>query len=123
MIRGVVTPEREAVVSLNVHSLDGNDQQVEAVIDTGFNDFLTLPPQLVSALRLPYAASTEAKLADGSIVEVPYFRAKVMWDGTLRNVLILALEGAPLVGMSLLYRYDLHIRVLEGGTVTITAAY
>ncbi|MEX2140717.1 MAG: hypothetical protein WD894_15755 [Pirellulales bacterium] len=59
MIRGVVTPEREAVVSLDLHGPDDNDEQVDAVIDTGFNDFLTLPPQLVSALNLPFAASTK----------------------------------------------------------------
>jgi predicted aspartyl protease len=84
VIHGVVTPQREAVIKLNVQDLDGNDQQIEAVIDTGFDDFLTLPPQLVSALRVPYAAWAEAKLADGSIVEAPYYRATVIWDGTLR---------------------------------------
>ena len=28
-------------------------------------------------------------------------------------------EGDPLVGMALLYGFDLHIKVLEGGQVTI----
>jgi len=49
MIRGVVTSQREAVIQLSVAGLD-LEEVVEAVIDTGFNDFLSLPPALIEAL-------------------------------------------------------------------------
>ena len=42
------------------------DFSINFVIDTGFNDYLTLPPQAVSAMNLPLYSSTSARLADGS---------------------------------------------------------
>jgi predicted aspartyl protease len=42
------------------------DFSLDFVIDTGFNDHLTLPPQAVSAMNLPLYSTTEARLADGS---------------------------------------------------------
>jgi len=54
MISGWVNSYREAIVHLPVRSLDGREQGIEAVIDTGFNGYLTLPPDLISALNLPF---------------------------------------------------------------------
>jgi clan AA aspartic protease len=119
MITGVVTPYREAVIRLRVRGPAGNEEEVEAVIDTGFNRFLTLPSSLISLLGLPFEASTQATLADGRAVPMDYYRASVLWDGQDRAILVLAAEGGPLVGMSLLYGYDLRMRVVDGGLVTI----
>ena len=122
MIQGIVTPEREAVIRLTVRGgPQGQEQEVEAVIDTGFNDYLTLPPYLVAALGLPFAAPTRATLADGSEVEMNYHRATVVWGGALRYVLVLACEGGSLVGMSLLYGHEMYVHVVDGGLVTIKA--
>ena len=54
MIEGTVNASREAVVPLTVASPAGRMQPIDAVIDTGFNGFLTLPAALVSELRLPF---------------------------------------------------------------------
>jgi hypothetical protein len=43
----------------------------------------------------------------------------VIWDGQYRNIPVNQAETDPLVGMSLLYGYDLRIRAVEGGKVTI----
>jgi hypothetical protein len=43
VIAGIVTPNREATVLLTVFSSGGQQQQIEAMVDTGFNLFLTLP--------------------------------------------------------------------------------
>ncbi len=40
---------------------------MEAIIDTGFNGFLTLPPALVAALGLPWLCRQQGQLADGSV--------------------------------------------------------
>lgn len=121
MIQGVVTPDREAVIRLVVRGSQGQEHEVEAVIDTGFNDYLTLPPDLVTALGLPFAAPTQATLADGSVAQMNYHRATVVWDGAPRSALVLACEGGALVGMSLLYGYDLYVQAVDGGIVTIKA--
>ncbi|WP_179130992.1 hypothetical protein [Candidatus Entotheonella palauensis] len=44
-----------------------------------------------------------------------------MWDGALRRLAVDAAETDPLVGMSLLYGYELTIQVQEGGRVIIQA--
>lgn len=119
MIQGIVTPEREALIRLIVRGPQGQ-VEVEAVIDTGFNDFLTLSPLMVAGLGLPFEAPTQATFADGSTVSMHYHRASVDWDGAPRSILVLAADGGPLVGMSLLYGYDLFIETVDGGMVTIT---
>lgn len=119
MIRGVVTPQREAIIRIRIFGSVGQEDEVGAVLDTGFNDFLALPPALVTAMGLPFAAPLLAALADGTVVELSCYRAAVHWDGQRRDVLVVACDGRPLVGMSLLYGYDLHIEAVDGGLVTI----
>jgi len=45
----------------------------------------------------------------------------VIWDGTRRIVEIDAVDTDPLIGMGLLYGYDIRIQAIEGGSVTIEA--
>lgn len=54
MIEGVVNAAYEAVVTLILHGPGGRTREIEAVIDTGYNGFLTLPAALVAELRLPF---------------------------------------------------------------------
>jgi hypothetical protein len=42
------------------------DFQIEFVVDTGFNDYLTLPPQAINAMNLPQYSNTSVRLADGT---------------------------------------------------------
>ncbi len=63
MIKGVVNDAYEAVVRLTVQGPSGQSQEIEAVIDTGYNGFLTLPPALVTELGLVYRDRSRATLA------------------------------------------------------------
>lgn len=119
MIVGGVNAAREAVVQLKVRGATGTERTLEAAIDTGFNDELTLPRQLIAELGLAYAAPAQAALAGGQIVEMDYFRATVVWDGRARETLILEVAGTPLVGMGLLEGHRVTLDVLPGGRVTI----
>ena len=65
MIDGAVNAAYEAVVPIAVRGPAGRVRDIEAVIDTGYNGFLTLPPVLVGALGLPFVTSGQAILADG----------------------------------------------------------
>ncbi len=51
---GTVNAELEPLLRLVVRDAGGQAHDVEAVVDTGFNGFLTLPPALIAALRLPW---------------------------------------------------------------------
>ena len=119
MIEGVVNAAREAVVPLTVASPEGRTHPIDAVIDTGFNGFLTLPAALVSELRLPFVARSRATLANGSEDFFDIHNAVVIWDGQARQVLTDVADTDPLAGMSLLDGHSLFVEVEEGGRVAI----
>ena len=91
------------------------------MIDTGFNRFLTLPPTLVAELALPFIGVSRVVLANGSEETLDMHDVTVLWDGQLRDVDTFVTDATPLVGMSLLDGYALHMRVRDGGRVTIPA--
>jgi clan AA aspartic protease len=119
MITGVVTSSREAVIHVLVRGAHDQEAEVEAVIDTGFTGFLTLPARLIARLGLPFAGTTRAALADGSEVSMDVFEATVLWGDQDRGVVVLAAEGAALVGMALLSGYRVTLEVQDRGAVRI----
>ena len=121
MIEGVVNDAFEPVIPLAVQGLSGQSRDIEAVIDTGFNGFLTLPPPLVAELELPFLSVGRATLADGSEKAYDVYGAAVLWDGQCRYIEADAADASPLVGMRLLDGHDLNIAVERGGRVVIQA--
>jgi clan AA aspartic protease len=117
---GYVTDSREAVLPITVRGPSRLPRQIEAVIDTGFNGHLALPPESVAVLGLPFHSDSTATLADDTEVMLPLHTGQVEWDGTERRVFVLSAAGSPLLGMSLLYGSRLVVDVIEGGPVTIT---
>ena len=102
---------------------DGRSADIEAVIDTGFDGHLLLPPSVVSSLSLPRIGSARPTLADGSIVLMTVHVAEVLWHGRSRPVRVLAAgqgpSGGALVGMALLRGSRLRVDVVPGGSVLV----
>ncbi len=119
MITGTVNPFHEAVVRLLLRAASGQQQEIEAVLDTGFSGSLTLPPHMIETLGLPFRSRGGAILADGSEATFDIYAAVVVWDGLPRPVLVEAADTDPLLGMALLHGHDLHIQVVDGGHVTV----
>jgi clan AA aspartic protease len=119
MIRGIVTSAREAVILLAVRGPSGLEETVEAVIDTGFDGSLTLPPPLIARLQLAWRRRGRALLADGSESLLDIHEGSVLWDGRLVRVAIDSVDTVPLIGMSLLEGYALTVEVCVNGGVTI----
>ena len=120
MIAGMVNTNREATIRLLVRGPQGHQQEIEAIIDTGFTGFLTLPPILVATLGLTWLCRQPGILADGRVEYFNVYVATVIWDGQPRTVEVEAADTEPLVGM-ILEHHALRIDVLNGGLVTITA--
>jgi clan AA aspartic protease len=96
-----------------------SEVEIECVIDTGFEGFLTLPSAIVADLGLPYLININANLANNSSVETDVYLATVIWNGVERNVAVLAMGRRPLIGTALLEDYHLSIDFCEGGTVLV----
>ena len=62
MITGHVTSAREAIIRIAVRGAGAREETIDAIIDTGFDGFLTLPASFVSHLALPFAGATKAAL-------------------------------------------------------------
>ena len=121
MIEGVVNEWTEAVVTLAARGPSGRIAQVDVVVDTGFSDFLFLPPSLVSELELSNETSQDYVLADGSMTKVDIYDIWALWDGRWIDVVAGVTDSTPLVGMLMLEGHDLNIEVEVGGRVTIRA--
>ena len=119
MITGVVTDDRQAIIHLMVRGPTGQEQEIEAIIDTGFDGWLSLPSSLIVRLGLLWRRRGRALLADGRESVFDIYEATVVWDGEVRRIPVDEAETAPLVGMSLLEGYELIVQVRSGGNVII----
>ena len=118
MIKGVVDADEGRIV-VRVRGPRGHEQEVEAVIDTGYTASLTLPPAIVAALGLRWRSVDRFTLADGSECLFDVYVAKVDWDGKVRTILVDEADADPLVGMRLLKGHELKMQVRARGKVTI----
>lgn len=120
MIVGSINADREAVLPVAVQDGAGV-QEYEAVIDTGFNGYLTLDGAEIVRLNLVFHSQVLVTLGEGSQANLREFLATVNWNEQERDILVLEAEGEPLIGMALLYGYDVWLRVLDGGHVRVEA--
>ena len=96
MIVGVVTDDHQAVIHLVVRGPAGQETEIDAIIDTGFDGWLSLPSSVIISLDLEWRER-------GRALRIPVHQA----------------ETTPLVGMSLFRGYELIIQNQPGGKVSI----
>lgn len=118
MIVGFVQ-KREPLIRLTVRGFRGRQQEIEAVVDTGYTGWLSLPPTVIAALNLRWRTFGRGTLADGSVSLFDVYQAKVVWDGRVRPVFADEFNATPLVGMALLRGFELKMQMRARGKVTI----
>lgn len=101
----------EGRIRLKVKGLRGREQEIEAIVDTGYSASLTLPAALIADLGLRWQTVDRATLADGSECMFDVYEAKVVWDGKVRSILVDEADTDPLVGMRLLRGYELKMQI------------
>lgn len=109
----------ESRIRLKVRGSRRREQEIEAVIDTGYTEWLSLPPNLVASLGLRWETIGHGTLADGSECVFDVYGAEVLWDGRVRRIFVDEADTTPLVGMALLSGYELKMQVRPRGKVTI----
>jgi len=88
-------------------------------LDTGFSDWITLPPHIVASLGLIFREEGRYVLADGSISRTRLFEAEIDWFGNWKLILVLENEGGSLLGMEMIARCNLNLDAVENGAVEI----
>ena len=86
MIEGVVNAAYEAVITIRLQGPEGQARDIEAVVDTGYSGFLTLPTALVAELELPFAYIGQAFLANDTEVDFDVHYVTAIWDGQPRDI-------------------------------------
>ncbi|HTU90149.1 MAG TPA: sulfatase-like hydrolase/transferase [Gemmataceae bacterium] len=114
MITGVVQ-SAEGRIRLKVKGRRGREQEIEAIIDTGYTASLTLPPAVIQGLGLRWQTVDRFKLADGSICVFDVYEAKVEWDGKVRQIPVDEADAEPLVGIRLLKGHELKRQIRYRG--------
>lgn len=121
MITGSVNSFLEATIELPLSNIRGQQQVILVIVDTGFDEALTLPASLIQSLGLPFRGSGTTLLADGSESQYNIHEAVINWDGQFQQILVNSADTEPLLGMALLEDYELRVQVRPGGRVRITA--
>lgn len=119
MIRGALNDRLEPMVVLEISSGDGRFHPVEALLDTGFTEDLTLPPDTVARLGLEHVERIPINLADDRRIDAHVYEGVARWFGQDRRIYVIAAEGHPLLGMNLLADCKITIRARPGGEVAI----
>jgi len=110
---------RHALLPVTFRVSGQADLTIEFVVDTGFTDYLTLPPAAIAALGLPFLHQVAADLADDSTVQMAVHVATVLWNDAVREVPVLATGRRPLLGTAMLEEQELVAQFRENGLVTV----
>lgn len=66
MMQGVVNPNCEATIRFVIGNENAQRRVIDAVIDTGYTGFLSLPREVIVSLNLPWTGVDRGTLGDGS---------------------------------------------------------
>lgn len=124
MIRGTVRPGAYDGTGLEdwVEIAIAGDAQIfeelEAVVDTGATDWLTLPESIVRELGLRLTSTRYVSQAHGPPIQANVYGVWVLWHGRMRRVFAEA-GNETLIGTDLLAGCRLAIDWWDGGEVVI----
>ena len=123
MIAGIVerNPEGglEAWITVSVLGIEGELQNRDVIVDTGFTGWLMLPESYIRLLGLVRAGNRRSVTASGEAESFTYYETWALWHGRLTWIEILQSIDQPLLGMELLQGSHFSMEAWEGGGVTI----
>jgi len=98
----------EPIVRITIHGR--KTKSIEAVVDTGFSDYLCLAQRNRAAMRLRPVGREAFELADGRRIVQPVFVGEVTFDGERQRVLVtLTAATDSLIGTAMLRLKTLRI--------------
>ena len=125
MITGIVNPDFDPINHISICGSDGKVYTQDAIVDTGFNGWLSLPPDLIAKWNLKWKRRGRAFLVmevNASSMSIKY-KAVLFSGGNFLTILIDEGDSEPLVGMSVMEGYQLMVQVPEGGHVELSKVH
>lgn len=120
MIVGRVDARLNLYLPVVVRGFNGQELALDALLDTGFSDFLSLTDEQIQTLGLLPSGVAESELADGSIVPVTLYTAVVVWEGIERLIEVVGGDSDPLLGVKLLEGYFMIVEFTENGDLHLS---
>lgn len=120
MIVGSINRNGELVVPLRMLDANGHLHRSEAMIDTGFNGDVAMPPLQIRELGLTPDDAVVVTMANDESELFDTYQGSVIWDGQRLPVQVIAAEGRLLIGTDLLWGSLLSAEITEHGAVTIS---
>lgn len=107
MIRGRVNSHGEPVVSIVL--LSGKRRLVrKAIVDTGFNGYLSVPDTMTG--QWYFFGYEKYEIATGEVVEQKVYIGRIIWDSTPQDVYVVTSQSKDiLIGTRLLKHHRLVI--------------
>ena len=87
MIRGVIGSDYSARLTVAVAGRK-SIEQVEVVLDSGFNGDISVPKDIAVKLGLELTDIIKYELADGSIIDDLVFISRLLWEGKWHRTMI-----------------------------------
>ena len=97
----------------------GGPQEIEFVIDTGFDGDLSLPESVVRQLDITILETRFVQLAGGLHQRCYSYEFFLEWNGQQQPVEVLTLDDNPLLGNGLWDKMLMQVENSEGGEVPI----
>lgn len=75
------------------------------ILDTGFTGDLQVTPKIAKELGLRVTGVTQARIANGDVINVPVALALASMEGATNYINVLISESMPLAGISFLTKF------------------
>ena len=107
------------VIPVDLFDRQGRLYRIEAMLDTGFDDFLALPAYLVQRLGLVWSSRIPMHVATSELAQFDTYTATVLWLGNRLSIRAVQTQSEILVGNRLLRESQLTVQFWEGGSVNV----
>ena len=90
-----------------------------ALIDTGFTEWLALPPHAIERLGLSLVDSQKIEFGNSNVEMIDVYEARVYWSGTWRTINTHSIPGLPTIGMELLRGHRIEFDAMGGALIDV----
>jgi len=81
MIEGFVNEFDEPIIEIDMKFNTEGSKKIEAIVDTGFNGYISLPTPLIEKCKWEFLGTEEYELANGEVTIEKVYLGDIIFDG------------------------------------------